>query len=91
MEEDENAGRGGAGEKNRSAVKCETRFAGLQSLRMKRLLLYRASFRAKRLQRLGFGHSKGVGISCANGEMVSCEVGTGKQGSRKVTLAARTV
>lgn len=38
---------------------------GLQSLRMKRHLLYRASFRAKRLRRVGFGHSNAVGISSA--------------------------
>lgn len=56
---------------------------GLQSLRMKRYLLYRASFRAKRLRRFGSGIATVWGISCANGEMVSSELGTGKQGSRK--------
>lgn len=50
---------------------------GLQSLRMKRHLMYRASFRAKRLRR--FGDSNGVAISCANSKMVSGEVGTGKR------------
>lgn len=64
---------------------------GLQSLKMKRHLMYRASFRAKRLRRFGFGDSNGVAISCANGKMVSGEVGDRQAGLQKVTLAARTV
>lgn len=56
---------------------------GLQSLRMRRHLMYRTSFRAKRLRRFGFGDSNSMAISCANGKMVSGEVGDRQAGSRK--------
>lgn len=71
-----------------------------QSLRMKRHLMYRASFRAEWLQRFGVGSCNCVGFGCANGRMVLArwdrQVGARKspwprgQSARVVASATRT-
>jgi hypothetical protein len=55
----------------------------LQSLWMKRHLMYRASFRAKRLQRFGAESSDHMGFRCANGGLVSGKMGDRQAGARK--------
>lgn len=60
-------GRGGRREKQGALW---NRRHGLQSLRKKRHLMYRASFQGQAAARFGFGDSNGVAISRAHGKMV---------------------
>lgn len=67
-------------------MKYETRFAEFADEKVSPV---QGIFQGQAAAKIRFGHSNGSGIatvwgiSCANSEMVSSEVGTGKQGSRK--------